>query len=85
MRLIKTKNKQKYKWNDVLIYRLQQILFYLGLIIPFPFIMIYAMVVDLNYAEPFYQKYKYTVEKVEDDSIIKFFYLITYVYIFTLN
>lgn len=70
MRLIKTKNKQKYKWNDVLIYRLQQILFYLGLIIPFPFIMIYTMCVDLNYAEPFDPRYKYKVEPDEDDFII---------------
>lgn len=70
MRLIKTKDKQKYKWNDVLIYRLQQILFYLGLIIPFPFIMIYAMCVDLNYAEPFDPRYIYKVEQDEDDFII---------------
>ena len=70
MRLIKTKDKQKYKWNDVLIYRVQQILFYLGLIIPFPFIMIYAMCVDLNYAEPFDPRYKYKVEPDEDDFII---------------
>ena len=70
MRLIKTKDKQKYKWNDILIYRLQQILFYLGLIIPFPFIMIYTMYVDLNYAEPFDPRYKYKVEPDEDDFII---------------
>ena len=70
MRLIKTKDKQKCKWNDVLIYRLQQILFYLGLIIPFPFIMIYTMYVALNYAEPFDPRYKYKVEPDEDDFII---------------
>ena len=70
MRLIKTNDKQKYKWNDVLIYRLQQILFYLGLIIPFPFIMIYAMCVDFNYAKPFDPRYAYKVEPDEDDFII---------------
>ena len=70
MRLIKTTDKQKYKWNDVLIYRSQQILFYLGLIIPFPFIMIYAMYVDLNYAELFDPRYTYKVEPDEDDFII---------------
>ena len=70
MRLIKTKNKQKYKWNDVLIYRLQQILFYLGLIIPFPFIMIYAMCVDLGCRRIIKQRYTYKVDPDEDDFII---------------
>ena len=70
MRLIKTKDKQKYKWNDVLIYRLQQILFYLGLIIPFPFIMIYTMCVDLGGRRIIKKRYKYKVEPDEDDFII---------------
>ena len=70
MRLIKTKDKQKYKWNDILIYRLQQILFYLGLIIPFPFIMIYAMCVDLGDRRIIKKKNTYKVEPDEDDFII---------------
>ena len=70
MRLIKTNDKQKYKWNDVLIYRLQQILFYLGLIIPFPFIMIYTMCVDLSCAQIFNKRNTYKVEPDEDNFII---------------
>lgn len=62
MKLIKTKNKMKYKWNDVLIYRLQQILYYFGIIIPFPFMMFYLMCVDFYYSKPFDPRYTYEIE-----------------------
>lgn len=56
----KTKNKMKYNLNDVFLYRLQQILYILTFIIPFPFLWLYGVCVDFNLNEPYDPRYECT-------------------------
>lgn len=51
--------KKSCSFIDIIKYRLQQILFYLGFIIPFPFILIYGLLIDMDYNNPYDPRYEY--------------------------
>ena len=56
----KTKNKMKYNLNDVLLYRLQQIFYILAFALPFPFLWLYCVFIDINLNKPYDPRYEYT-------------------------